>query len=160
MSLASESSSKDKLMTKAKNHLCTWPLMLFVLAFTMNCVASNSAMLSGSYHIASAKDAGPHVKVRMNLQLTNHGSAAIAIRRLTIWNLSRPSATNACALAVKAHGSVSTEQEFDLTRSEYAAWQHGLRPRMVIELAGDPSHGQSGKTVLRLSSAGRREVRQ
>jgi hypothetical protein len=147
-------------MTKANMLLCQWPILLVVLALSMDCAAANVPTLSGTYQIASTQELGSRTQVRLNLHITNHGPAAVAIRRITIWDFSRPSGSQACSLTLPAHGSISTQQEFTLARSEYEMWRRGMHPRIVLELAssGNAAH-TVGKATLRLAAVSGQEVK-
>jgi len=142
-------------MTKAKMHLRGWAIMAALIAFSMQCAgATNAPVLSGSYRIVSTKDLGARIQVRINIRLVNHGPAAVAIGRITLWDLAQPTASQACALTLSAHGTLATEQEFVLERSEYEMWRGGMHPRVVLEMPpNNASPGGTRKAALRLTPA-------
>jgi hypothetical protein len=56
--------------------------------------------------------------------------------------------SHACGVALRAHTSAETTQEFTIQRPEYRSWQRGLRPRLVLQMEG-PRNIKS-KAVVRL----------
>lgn len=110
--------------------------------------ASSAPVVSGSYSVVENKALGFQVQVRVRIHLMNNGPSDLSVQRMTLWDFSHPDkgGSRACALALRAHSSADTTQEFILSRSDYQQWQRGFRPRFVLEMAGP------GNTVGRLEA--------
>jgi hypothetical protein len=98
----------------------------------------NVPVVSGSYSVVQNKVLGGQVQIRVRIHLMNNGSSDLSVRRTTFWDFSHPEkgGSRSCELALRAHASVDTTQEFIVSRSDYRRWQEGFRPRFVIEMAG------------------------
>lgn len=98
--------------------------------------ASNGPLVSGSYKVLQSKNVGSQAQIRIRIHLVNHGPSDLSIQRMTLWDFSHPDkgGTNACAVALHAHASAETTQEFTIRRSDYQLWQKGLRPRFVLQM--------------------------
>lgn len=120
--------------------LCRKLLMVaaIVPAMIQFAPASNAPLVSGSYSVVQNKAFGAQVQIRMRIHLMNHGQSDISVQRMTLWDFSHPDkgGSRPCALALRAHASADTTQEFILSRSDYQRWQRGFRPRFVLEMAG------------------------
>lgn len=125
--------------------------------------ASNTPVVSGSYTVTENKDFGAQVHIRMRIHLTNHGSSDLSVQRITLWDFSHPDkgGSRACALALRAHASAESTQEFIVSRSDYQRWRQGFRPRFVLEMAvpGNAAARQALKStaVVRLERSSGRE---
>ncbi len=107
-------------------------------------------LISGSYEVLQDTAHGPQAQIRMRIHLVNHGPSDLSIQRMTLWDFSHPDkgGSHACAVALRAHASSETTQEFTIRRSDYQLWQRGFRPRFVLQMAG-PGSAKS-KAVVRL----------
>jgi hypothetical protein len=112
--------------------------------------ASNAPLISGSYEVVKNTALGSQAQIRMRIHLVNHGPSDLSIQRMTLRDFSYPDkgGSHACAVALRAHASAETTQEFTIQRPEYQSWQRGLRPRLVLQMEG-PRNIKS-KAVVRL----------
>jgi len=145
------------------NHLrfSKWRLMmvgLVALSF-QSAQASDSPLVSGSYQVVESRNLGSQSQVQMRIHLVNHGSSDFAIQRMTLWDFSHADkgGTRACAVALRAHASAETTQQFTIQRSDYRSWQRGFRPRLVLQIAG-PGRTNS-RAVVRLDRVSDREAK-
>ena len=141
--------------------ICRWRLLvaaLFAVVVPL-APASNAPLVSGSYQVVQTKDLGSQAQIRMRIQLVNHGPSDFSIQRMTLWDFSHPDkgGTQACTVALRAHASAETTQEFTIRRSDYQLWQRGLRPRLVLQMAG-PGNVKS-KAVVRLDRISGQEAK-
>jgi len=132
--------------------VCKWCLVvaaLFVLGVQF-APASNALLVSGSYEVMQSTDLGSQAQIRMRIHLVNHGPYNLSIQRMTLRDFSYPDkgGSHACAVALRAHASAETTQEFTIQRPEYQSWQKGQRPRLVLQMEG-PRNTKS-KAVVRL----------
>ena len=138
-----------------------WQLVVAALfAFGVQLAfANNAPLVSGSYQVVQDTTLGSQAQIRMRIHLVNHGSFNLSIQRMTLWDFSHPDkgGTHACAVAVRAHASVETTQEFTIRRSDYQLWQKGLRPRFVLQMTG-PGNTKS-KAVVRLDRISGQEAK-
>ena len=122
---------------------------------TASALAASTPAVAGSYAIVSETAAGAQTRIQMRIHLVNRGISNLAVERMTFWDFSHPAtgATQACKLALRAHGSAVTTQQFLIPRAEYELWQKGAHPRLVLEVAGpDGTQGRlKSKAVLRLT---------
>jgi hypothetical protein len=137
--------------------LCKWCLVAAaLLAFGVPWAAGGNApvvsgpMVSGSYEVVYNTDLGSQAQIRIRIHLVNHGPSDLSIQRMTFWDFSHPDkgGSHACAVALRAHASAETTQEFTIRRSDYQLWQKGFRPRFVLQMAGPGS--TKSKAVVRL----------
>lgn len=121
--------------------------------------ASNAPQVSGTYSLVQKKALGSQEQVQMRIHLVNRGTAALSIERITIWDFSYPEkgGTAACTIALGAHASADTTQEFTIRRVDFQTWGKGARPRLILQLTG-PGNRKS-KTVVRLDRESTKEVR-
>jgi hypothetical protein len=137
-----------------------WGLVMALLALNLQyAVAGNAPSVSGSYLVVRDRASDSQVQIRMRIHLANHGASDLAIQKMTLWDLSHPDrgGTQACAIFLRAHGSVETVQQFTIRHSDYELWQRGSRPRLVLQIAG--SGGAKGSTVVRLDPISRPEAK-
>jgi hypothetical protein len=115
--------------------------------------AANSPVVTGTYDVVQNTGLGEHEQVRLRIHLVNHTSSNLSIRRMMLWDLSRPEkgATRPCAISLAAHASADTTMDFTIPRLAYEQWQRGERPRLVLQLAN--SAKGLNKTVVRLDRA-------
>jgi hypothetical protein len=121
--------------------------------------ASNAPLVSGSYEVMQNTALGSQAQIRMRIHLVNHGPSDLSIQRMTLWDFSHPDkgGSHACAVALRAHASAETTQEFTIRRSDYQLWQRGFRPRLVLQMAGPGS--TKSKAVVRLDRISGQEVK-
>src|SRR5208283_2217496 len=128
----------------------TWRLVVAVLfaLVVQFALASNAPLVSGSYEVVQDTTLGSQSQIRMRIHLVNHGPSDLSIQRMTLWDFSHPGkgGSHACAVALRAHTSAETTQEFTILRSEYQLWQKGMRPRFVLQMAGPST---KSKAVVR-----------
>ena len=107
--------------------------------------------LSGSYQVVEKSNAGPNTTVRLQIQLTNLGSARVSIQRIALRDFSHPThdGVRPSALTIPAGGIAGSIQEFTVPRVEYEGWQSGNRPTIVLELS--TASGRRTTEVLRLT---------
>jgi hypothetical protein len=100
---------------------------------------------------------GSQTQIRIRIHLVNHGPSELSIQRLTLWDFSHPEkgGSIACAVALPAHDSAETNQEFTIPQSEFQLWQRGLRPRFILQI-GAPGN-TSGKTIPKSTTVVRLE---
>jgi hypothetical protein len=112
--------------------------------------AGDVAKVSGSYEVLQKLNVGSQTRVRLRVRLTNDGAKEFQIQRLTLQDFSHSVRGGAqkCALTVGAKASVETTQEFTIPHADYALWQRGTRPRLLLE-AQSPS-GHKVTEVVRL----------
>jgi hypothetical protein len=133
-------------------------LALFALS-VQSALANNAPLVSGSYLVVESRDLGSQSQIQIRIHLVNHGSSDFSIQRMTLWDLSHADkgGTSACAVALRAHASAETSQQFIIRRSDYQSWQKGFRPRLVLQIAG-PGHSKS-RTVVRLDRISGKEAK-
>jgi hypothetical protein len=132
-------------------HVCKWRLVvaaLFALGVQF-AFGSNAPLVSGSYEVVQETILGSQAQIRMRIHLVNHGPADLSIQRMTLWDFSHPDkgGTHACAVTLRARASAETTQEFTVQRSEYQAWERGMRPRLVLRIGGTGS--TAGRTTAK-----------
>jgi hypothetical protein len=127
---------------------------LFVFAIQL-AQGSDASRVSGSYQVLSKTELGSQIRVRLELHLTNPERFELHIQRLTLWDFSHPSGTQACSIVVHPGASVDTSQEFTLQRPEYELWSRGTRPRLVVE-AQSPDGRKTTKVVRLERTNGRK----
>ena len=145
--------------------VCKWCLVvaaLFALGVQF-APASNAPLVSGSYEVMQNTDLGSQAQILMRIHLVNHGPSDLSIQRMTLWDLSHSDkgGSHACAVALRAHASVETTQEFTIRRSDYQLWQKGFRPRLFLQMAGPGSAGvrTKSKAVVRLDRISGQEAK-
>ncbi|MFZ0807055.1 MAG: hypothetical protein WAN03_12760 [Candidatus Sulfotelmatobacter sp.] len=120
-------------------HFCRRCLIVAALLPVGSQFAAGSAapVVSGSYSVVQNKALGTQVQIRMRIHLMNHGPSDLSVQRMTLWDFSHPDkgGSRACTLALRAHASLDTTQDFIVSRSDYQRWQQGFRPRFVLEMA-------------------------
>ncbi len=133
-------------------------LALFALG-VQSALAKNAPLVSGSYQLVESKDLGSESQIQIRIHLVNHGSSDFSIQRMTLWDLSHADkgGTSACAVALRAHASAETTQQFTIRRSDYQSWQRGFRPRLVLQMAG-PGRTKN-RTVVRLDRISGKEAK-
>ncbi|HKN17168.1 MAG TPA: hypothetical protein VJX47_09515 [Candidatus Sulfotelmatobacter sp.] len=140
---------------------CKWRLVMLALFAlgVQSALAKNAPLVSGSYQVVESKDLGSESQIQIRIHLVNHGSSDFSIQRMTLWDLSHADkgGTSACTVALRAHASAETTQQFTIRRSDYQSWQRGFRPRLVLQMAG-PGRAKS-KTVVRLDRVSGREAK-
>ncbi len=124
-------------------------LALFALS-VQSALANDVPLVSGSYQVVQSRNFGSESQVQVRIHLVNHGSSDFTIQRMTLWDLSHADkgGTSACAVALRAHASAVTIQQFTIRRSDYQSWQKGFQPRLVLQIAG-PGRTKN-RTVVRL----------
>ncbi len=131
---------------------CKWRLVMLALFAlgVQSALAKNAPLVSGSYQVVESRNLGSESQIQIRIHLVNHGPSDFSIQRMTLWDLSHADkgGTSACAVALRAHASAETTQQFTIRRSDYQSWQRGFRPRLVLQMAG-PGRAKS-KTVVRL----------
>lgn len=133
-------------------------LALFALG-VQSALAKNAPLVSGSYQVVESKDLGSVSQIQIRIHLVNHGSSDFSIQRMTLWDLSHADkgGTSACAVALRAHASAETTQQFTIRSSDYQSWQRGFRPRLVLQMA-DPGRAKN-RTVVRLDRISGKEAK-
>jgi hypothetical protein len=137
--------------------MCIWlAVAMFVDQFA---TASNAPVVSGYYQVVQSKAVGSQKQIKVFIHLVNHGPIDLSIQRMTLWDFSHPDkgGTGVCALALHAHATAETTQEFTIRRPEYESWRRGMRPRLVLELMA-PSRAKS-TAVVRLDRISSQEAR-
>lgn len=129
-----------------------WALVmaaLFALSVPV-ALASDALIISGSYQVLKSRNIGSQALLQLQIHLVNRGTSDFSIQRMTLWDFSHADkgGTRACAVALRAHASADTTQEFSIRRSDYQLWQKGFRPRLVLQIAG-PGRTKS-KAAVRL----------
>jgi len=121
--------------------------------------AGNAPLVSGSYEVLQSKYLGSQAQIRIRIHLVNHGPSDLSIQRMTLWDFSHPDkgGTNAYAVALRAHASAETTQEFTIRRADYQLWQKGLRPRFVLQMGGKDS--SKSTAVVRLDRISGQEAK-
>jgi len=128
-------------------------------------LAGDLPLVSGSYEVVETTSLGSQTQIRMRIHLENHGPSDLSIQRVTLWDFSHPEkgGTRACAVALRAHASAETTQQFTIPRSEYQLWQRGLRPRFVLQMSGAGSTAgramPKSTTVVRLDRISGQETK-
>ncbi|MGA7398685.1 MAG: hypothetical protein WBW38_01600 [Candidatus Sulfotelmatobacter sp.] len=133
-------------------------LALFALS-VQSALANDAPLVSGSYQVVESRDLGSQSQIEIRIYLVNHGSSDFSIQRLTLWDLSHADkgGSSACAVALRAHASAETTQQFTIRRSDYQSWQRGFRPRLVLQMAA-PGRAKN-RTVVRLDRISSREAK-
>lgn len=135
-----------------------WGLILAMFALSVQYAgASTEPRVSGSYLVLQDRASDSKLQIQMRIHLVNHGASDLSIQKITLWDLSHPDqrGMKACAIFLRAHGSVETVQEFIVPRSDYQMWQRGSRPRLVLQIA--VPGGAKSSTVVRLDRISVRE---
>ncbi|MGA7291587.1 MAG: hypothetical protein WBW53_06405 [Terriglobales bacterium] len=132
-------------------------LTIGVQSLASNASPVSGSLVSGTYDVLRNTDVGSQSQIVLRVHLVNHGALNLSIQRITIWDFSHPErgGSRACAIALAAHASANTTQEFTIRRSDYQLWQKGVRPRLVLQLAGS----RNTKAVVRLDRTSRQEVK-
>jgi len=143
---------------------CKWWIVIALFALPVQCAfAGSTPLISGSYEAVKTTSLGAQEQIRLQIHLVNHGPSDLSIQRITLSNFSHPDhgGARACSVALPAHASAETTQEFTVRRSEYQMWQRGLRPRLVLQIAspGNTTGGSKSTTVVRLDRVSNREAK-
>lgn len=135
------------------------PLAATLFVFVQLAFASNASQVSGSYKVVQDTALGSQEQIQLRIHLVNHGASGLSIQRMTIWDFSHPDkgGTRACAVALGAHASADTTQEFTIRSADYQAWKKGSRPRLVLQVTG-PGNART-KMVVRLDRDSSKGVR-
>ena len=131
-------------------------LSVFAVQFVM---ASDAPVLSGSYEIVHDTALGSQAQVQIRIHLVNHGPSDFSVQRMTFWDFSHPEkgGSHACDVVLHAQASAEITQEFTIRRSDYLLWEKGLRPRLVLQLAGPG--GAKSTAVVRLDRTSGQEAK-
>lgn len=145
----------DSIVRVSKGRL----LMAALFLLCQFAAASNGPLVSGTYAVVQETNLGRQEQIQLRIHLVNHGASGLSIQRMTIWDFSHPDkgGTQACAVALGAHASADTTQEFTIRGADYQTWKNGSRPRLVLQVAG-PKNAES-KIVVRLDRDSSKEVR-
>jgi hypothetical protein len=127
---------------------------LFVLAIGI-AQASVVSHLSGSYRVIQKADLGPQTRVRLQLHLANRGGRDLLIQRMILWNSPHPGKTGAkpCSLLVRTGASISTTQEFTITRSQLRSLNRGTPFNLLVAVKGPG--GRQAVELVRLAPISR-----
>ena len=122
-------------------------------------LANAAPAVSGTYQVVRKRLLGSQSQIQMRLHLVNHGSTAVLVQRITLWNLAHAErgGSTTCAVAVPAHASADTTVQFSIRRSDDKLWQKGFRPRLVLQMAGPG--GMNSKAVVRLDRTSGQEAK-
>jgi hypothetical protein len=114
---------------------------------------ANAAQISATYEVQQRTSLGAQEQIRMRIHLVNHGSSSWSVKRMTLWDFSRPErgATRTTAIALASHASADTIQEFTVRSADYQLWQQGTPPRLMLQVVG--ARNTASKTVVRLDRA-------
>ena len=123
--------------------------------------ARNVPLVSGSYEVLQKTALGSQTQIRIRIHLVNHGPHELSIQRLTLWDSSHPEkgGSIACAVALPAHNSAETTQEFTIPQSEFQMWQRGLRPRFILQIGAPGKTIPKSTTVVRLERISGQEAK-
>lgn len=112
--------------------------------------ASDSSRLSGSYRVLGKTEVGSETHLRVQLQLSNHGSRDLHIQEIAFWGPPHRhgGSPQACSLFVRPGSSASTKQEFTMLRSEYRRWTNAKRLNLLVAVEGPD--GRKATELVRL----------
>ena len=127
------------MFSRCKCLLAALGLLMMTAQFSQ---ASDVAKVSGSYEVLQKLNVGSQTRVRLRVRLANDGSQELKIQRLTLQDFSHAvrGGAQGCALTLGAKASVETTQEFTIPRADFALWQRGTRPRLVVETQKPSGH--------------------
>jgi len=113
---------------------CVAALFAALLLTTVNALAKDGRDFAGFYNLAHTKIQGDHVRLTLNLQVHNNGSAdvrqaVITLRQNTGLELA---GTTKPVTLLRLHGHVNLSQQFTISRREYESWRQGNSPDMTI----------------------------
>ncbi|MGB8013069.1 MAG: hypothetical protein WCF68_15755 [Terriglobales bacterium] len=136
---------------------CQLMVVVLLALGTQLALASNAPQVSGSYEVVQNTALGSQAQIQMRIHLVNHGPSDLTIQKMILGDFSHParSGTHASAVTLRAHASAETIQEFTIERSEYRAWQKGLRPRLILRIGDSADRATTTSTkstaVVRLT---------
>jgi hypothetical protein len=113
---------------------CVAALFATLLLTTVNALAKDGRDFAGFYNLAHPKIQGDHVRLTLNLQVHNNGSADVRHAVITLrqnTGLDLAGTTKPVAL-LRLHGHVNLSQQFTVSRREYESWRQGNSPDMTI----------------------------
>jgi len=134
-------------------------LFAAILAFAaQSATAGRTPAVTATYDVVQEINQGSVEQVRIRIHLVNRGSSALSIRRIALWNSPHPEKAGAhvCSLALGAHASIDTTQEFTVRHADYERWTRGAPPHLALELVG-PGNFKS-ETLVRLNRISGQEV--
>jgi hypothetical protein len=137
-----------------------WQLAMALLTLNVQfALASNVPLVSGSYEVVKDSGVGSQLQIQIRIHLVNHGSSDLSVQKITLWGQSHPDrgGTQACTVTLRPHGAVETIQQFTVRRSDYQLWKRGLRPRLVLQMAGP--RGAKSATIVRLDPISSQEAK-
>lgn len=97
--------------------------------------AADGHEVSGSYNVQRETDAGANVQVMLHVRLSNSQDNSLQSSQVALRSIVTD-ATQSLDVSVflPAQGSTDFTQQVTITRSEYALWQKGARPLLVLSL--------------------------
>src|SRR5271166_6606676 len=110
----------------SRNHYCLLVACLLV-AFASQFAQAANLPISGSYEVIEKTDLGSQTKITVRLHLTNHGQGLLYLQQVLLADFAHPSNGG-------PRTSADATQEFVIPRSQFAEWQRGLRPRVLLQL--------------------------
>lgn len=132
-------------------HFCSCLLVTAALAASPLSQSQANARppLAGSYRAIQQTAVGGQTNVRLQIHLLNHGPKLV-VRRITLWDFSHPvaGATQPCSIVLGAGNFADTTQSFVIPHAQYGLWQHGTRPRLVLEVVS--ADGRRSTRIVRL----------
>jgi hypothetical protein len=136
-------------------------LLVVVELFAIITVGANAlhaAALSGSYAVIHKTDAGPRMRVRLELRLINREPHELRIERLALWDLPHPGkdGSQPCAIVLRARSAADLEEDFNVSRSQFKLWRRGSVPRLLLELRAP--NGSRTTEIVRLDRISRGKV--
>lgn|SRR5208337_3230339 len=119
----------------SRNHYCLLVACLLV-AFASQFAQAANLPISGSYEVIEKTDLGSQTKITVRLHLTNHGQGLLYLQQVLLADFAHPSngGPRTSSIALNPGTSEDATQEFVIPRSQFAEWQRGLRPRVLLQL--------------------------
>ncbi len=93
--------------------------------------------VSGSYAIQRETDAGTNVQIMLHVRLNNSEDNSLQSSQVALRSIVSDTTQKLdVSIDLPAQGSADFTQQVTITRSEYALWQKGARPLLVLDLEG------------------------
>ncbi len=97
--------------------------------------AADGHEVSGSYSVQSATGAGTNVQVMLHVRLSNSQDNSLQTTQVALRSIVTDATQNLdVSIDLPAQGSADFTQQVTITKSEYALWQRGARPLLVLNL--------------------------
>lgn len=121
-------------------HLAALTLILLCLVTMAVRAAGNEVV--GFYRVEQTTDLGSQVRVTLHIRLVNNTAQELAITKVALHDMQQRGgqAEVAAWARLEPRGATSVDNEFVISRAEYASWNRGVHPS--LQVAFQPAGGR------------------